>query len=257
MKRRLGSIVLAVVLASVGTFVLLAYVRSAEERALAGEQVVEVYVVSEPIDRGTSDDELAGRVKLAKIPSKVQAADSVRELEALDGRVAAVDLVPGEQLLATRFVTPEDLVAQGQIEVPDGLMQVTVSLDPERALGGRVKPGDTVGVLASFDPFTGVDPPGDEPAPQTPNSTHLILHKVLVTQVEGGAAQPSAGIPGQEAPPQPTSPQGKLLVTLAVEAPSVERVVFTAEHGFIWLSHEPPATPEDGTTIQTRDTIYR
>ena len=34
----------------------------------------------------------------------------------------------------------------------EGLLQVTVPLEPERALGGNIRAGDTVGVLLSFEP---------------------------------------------------------------------------------------------------------
>ena len=46
--------------------------------------------------------------------------------------MAAVALEPGEQLLRSRLVVQEELVS---IDVPDGLQELTVSLDPERAVG--------------------------------------------------------------------------------------------------------------------------
>ena len=52
------------------------------------------------------------------------------------------------------------------------------------------------------------------------------------------------------------APTGKLLVTLALDAPSVERVVFAAEHGTVWLSAEPSDAPEDGTKIVERGNVY-
>ncbi|MBA2528955.1 MAG: Flp pilus assembly protein CpaB [Euzebyales bacterium] len=255
MNRRIIGAVAAVLLAAMGTFVLLAYVRSAEDRALAGERVVEVFVTQEAITKGTPVEALGTKVALEKVPAKVRAGSSVDRLDLLEGKVAAVDLVAGEQLLSSRFVAPETLQAQGEIEIPDGLHQVTVSLEPQRALGGQLKPGDTVGVLASFDPFEGDDPPGEQGPPKSPNSTHLILHKVLVTQVQQASAA-GAAPPGGSGNQTAQAPSGNLLVTLATKAPSVERLVFTAEHGFVWLSHEPKTAPEKGTSIQTRDTVY-
>ena len=63
--------------------------------------------------------------------------------------------------------------------VPAGLQELTVSLDPTRAVGGSLRVGDTVGVVLSFEPF---DLPGSED--QSPNTTHLTFHKVLVTAVQ-------------------------------------------------------------------------
>lgn len=270
MKRKLFGVLAALLLAAAGTFVLLLYVQAAEDRALAGEEVVEVYVVEAPIERGTAGEDITAQVALSRIPAKAVAAGSVDRLQGLEGKVAAVDLVPGEQVLSTRFVTPEDLSAQAQVEVPPDLHEVTVALDPERAVGGTLRPGDTVGVLASFDPFQAdeagievVDP--EDPPGKTPNSTHMILHKVLVTNVQqqgghaGSSAAPpgTAGDDGEEEAGVATAPTGTLLVTLAIDAPAVERVVFSAEHGRVWLSQEPEAAPEDGTRIQVRDSVYR
>jgi pilus assembly protein CpaB len=165
-------------------------------------------------------------------------------------------------VVTSRFVEPSEL-SRSAVDVPDGLLEVTVSLAPHRAIGGQLTPGSTVAVLASFDPFDVegvVADPGDEPETEqgrrTANSTHLILHKVLVTNVQH--TQGAAGLGGNDDEGGTgAGPAGELLVTMALDAPSVEQVVFTAEHGRLWLSLEPEGAPEDGTRIQTRETIYR
>jgi pilus assembly protein CpaB len=47
-------------------------------------------------------------------------------------------------------------------------------------------------------------------------------------------------------------PVGNLFVTLALDGPSVERVVFGAEHGRLWLAAQPADAAEGGTKVQTR-----
>jgi pilus assembly protein CpaB len=250
-KRRVSGIVAALVLASVGTFVLANYVEAAKDRAVAGEEMVDALVVSLPVAAGTPAADLEGSVKTVQVPAKVRANGAAKDLGELDGLEAAVDLVPGEQVVTSRFVRP----GAGNVGVPDipkDKLLVTVSLDPERAVGGPLKPGDTVGVLASF-------AASDQLA-----STNLILHKILVTTVQGdnSAATTSGKVElasseagGDSTKPTP-APGGKLLVTLALDAPSVERVVFAAEHGFLWLSVEPPEAPEGGTRVVTRGNVY-
>ena len=275
MGRRLIGISVSLLLAAVGTLLLIGYVRSAEQRALAGERTVEVLVVSQQIPRGTPAEQVGDRVVTELIPAKVQAQQAVASLDDLAGKVAAVALLPGEQIVAARWVDPEILQAAAQVEVPEGLLQVTVSLDPQRAFGGQLKPGDLVAVLASFEPFqTGAIEPSeldeaqeaqvaDEEAPerprQTPNSTHIVLHKVLVTnvQVEQLPRVPEEQLDGEEQGYTPDlAPTGNLLISLAVSAPDVERIVFTAEFGSIWLAQEPEDASEEGTRIQSRGTIY-
>ena len=60
MRRRLLAAFAALVLLVAGSLVLLAYVRGADARALAGARSVEVLVVEQLIPAGTAGDELAG-----------------------------------------------------------------------------------------------------------------------------------------------------------------------------------------------------
>lgn len=226
-RQKLAGILASVALAGAGTALLVSYVRSAEHRALKGEQTVSVLVVGDTVPKGTKAEDLANRVRTEQVPVKVVAAGAVSSLGTLAGRVSAVDLLPGEQVVRSRFTT----VAETKASAAPGLLQVTVALDAVRAMGGQVRTGDSVGVLASF---------GD------PETTHLFLQKVVVTDVrtDGGVPVP-ATVEG-------TAPTGKLLVTLALDAASVERVVFAAEHGRLWLAWEPKEANEAGTKVQTR-----
>ena len=281
MNRRVLGAVAAILLAAVGTFVLVAYVQGAEQRALEGEQTVEVLVVSEPIEKGTPVSDIADRVTSELVPSKVQTAGTVEDLAQLEGTVTAVDLLPGDQIVASRFIQPSAFQAARPVEVPEGLLEVTVSLNPERAFGGQVTPGDTVAVVASFDPFQldGLEPtflePGQDGAALTevdtdteettvrssPNTSHILLHKVLVTnvQVEQLPVAPEDGESEGEGTPTYTpdlAPTGNLLISLAVTAPDIERLVFTAEFGYLWLAREPADAPDILTYIQTRGSVY-
>lgn len=225
-RQKVIGIIASVVLAGIGTALLVAYVSSAEDRALAGEKTVGVLVVTEPIAQGTKAEEIAGKVRIEQVPAKVLAQDAVASIGALTGKVAAVDLLPGEQLVPTRFATPAEAAG-----IPAGMLQVTVALDPVRALAGRLRAGDSVGVTVSFD---------------DPESTHLILHKVRVTDV-----RTDQGAPVTSKADGPSSPSA-VMVTLALDAPSIEKVVFAAEHGRMWLSWEPKEANEGGTKVQTR-----
>ena len=231
-RQKLIGIVASVVLAGLGTGLLVTYVRSAEDRALKGEKTVNVLVVTDTIPKGTRAEDIAGKVKTEHVPSKVMANGALATLGPIAGRVSAVDLLPGEQLVQTRFATPA--AASTKTTAPPGSLQVTVALDAVRALGGRVREGDSVGVLMSF---------------EDPETTHLVLQKVPVTDV-----RTAEGIPVTAKLDGPT-PVGTFLVTLALDAPAVEKVVFAAEHGRMWLSWEPKEANEGGTKVQTKNGV--
>lgn len=277
MRRAIG-IVVAVAVAALGTLLLVGYVRGAEDRALAGEELATVLVVDRAVVKGTPASTLDRFVREERVPVKVLADGGVADLALLGDLVASTDLLPGEQVVVSRFVAAEQLDENARIEAPAHLLEVTVSISPERALGGQLVPGDLVAVIASFDPFelNTFEPadlaPGEVLDPRelfigssgedessllkTPTSTHLILHKVLVTSVQVEQLPRAATEDLPENAPA-LAPTGNLLITLAAAAADVERIVFTAEHGFLWLAAEGENAPEPVTPIQTRSSVYR
>jgi pilus assembly protein CpaB len=262
MKRRIIGVIAAVVLAIVGTAFLVIYVRGAEDRALAGQETAEVLVVTGDIERGTAAEELGDRVVTERIPAKVRAEGSIATLDDLDGQVTSVDLVPGEQLVVGRFTTPVELEAERDVEVPEGLQELTISLAPQRAVGGRITPGDTVGLFASFnlsdqrDEEQIANETSEELRQQLSETTKMILHKVLVTNVQVEQLPPAAGDDDADRTGPDLAPTGNLLITLAVDVAQAERIVFTAEHGLIWLSAEPDEADESGGLLRTPRIIY-
>jgi pilus assembly protein CpaB len=177
------------------------------------------------------------------VPAKTAVPGRVQHLADLAGKVAEVDLQPGEQLLTSRFKAPGDLRAAGTVDVPEGDQEVSVLLEPQRAVGGRLAAGDKVGVYLSM-----ADPTA---------TTHGVLHGVLVTQVQGAPAAPSSdGTDTETASAGSPAPTASLLVTLAVKARDAEEVVFGAEHGTLWLSLEPDGADNSGTQVLTPGNVY-
>jgi pilus assembly protein CpaB len=244
MRRRLLAAVAALLLLVVGTAVLVAYVGGADSRALAGVQTVEVLIADELIPAGTTADELEPLVRTEQVPAKAAVDGRVLALDSLAGEVATVDVLPGEQLLGARFARPDDLGTPGTVPLPDGLQEVSVLLEPQRAVGGRLAAGDTVGVVVSLT-FEGGT-----------STTHTVLHDVLVTQVQGAPAPAETGGETATASAGTPAPTASLMVTLAVNAAQAEAVVFGVEHGTIWLSLEPDGADLGGTSVLTQDSIY-
>ena len=242
MRRRFLAAIAALVLLVAGTAVLLGYVNGADSRALAGVRTVEVLVVEQLVPEGTAGEDLAELVTTQTLPAKAALPGRITDLADLAGRVATVDLQAGEQLLGSRFARPDDLQAPGTVSVPAGLQEVSVLLEPQRAVGGRLAAGDTVGVFVSLPEAT----------------THVVLHHVLVTQVQGA---PTPVDPAPSGDPETASagaiaPSASLMITVAVSAAQAEAVVFGIEHGTLWLSLEPDGADVGGTEVITPGNIY-
>lgn len=268
--KRIIVAVLALAFGVGGVFAIVQYVRSAEQRALAGQELVEVFVVIEPIEAGTSATEAASAVEARSVPVAYRSEDAVTSIEALGDLATTADLVPGEQLLVSRFAPRQArTVAGGAAAVPDGLLEITIETSPERGVGAQIEPGEYVAVVVTFDAFSeaALDPAaGGVAATGTADGvtgglvsvgtpqTHFLLRKALVTNIQAQTAAPA--LPEDEADRVRTPPTGTLLVTLAIEPEQIERLVFAGEFGTIWLARDAVLAPEESTPIVSYNNVF-
>ena len=257
-KRKVGAAVGALVLAIISTFALVRYVQGAEDRAVEGVELVDVLVATADIKAGTAAAELGTRVTMVAVQAKVRPDDAVTDFNQIAGLVASVDLVKGEQLLTSRFINPGSFqgARSASVLVPKGANEVTFKLAPERALGGQLRPGDTVTVVASFETFENetLDDAGQiKQLPKSPNVTHVLLNRVTVVRIQ---FPENANTSSKEKNGVGVAPTEDLFVTLAVDQPSVERALFAAEFGKVWLSYEPPEANSSVNKRVTRANVY-
>ncbi|MFC7849262.1 Flp pilus assembly protein CpaB [Arthrobacter sp. NPDC057388] len=258
MKSRLVAGAAAVVLALVGAILVITYAQGADQRAVASLEPIDVLVVKTAIPAGTPVESMAASLVTEKVPASAVTGSSLKSLASSKGKVASVDLVPGEQLVAERLVTKEDIKASGGVKVPTGLQEVSFQLQPDRVVGGRLAPGDHVGVFISLDKGGLEEKPADE-------TTKLTVRKVLVTAIQrapqaAATAEPtpSASSDPNSPDPQDTSlPTGNLMLTVAVSDTDATKIVFAAEFGTIWLSKEPLNATDNGPRIIRRSEVYK
>lgn len=257
MNRRLIAALVAVLLAGLGAVLLVNYVGAADQRAVAELEPSVVLVATADIPAGTPAESLTEMTAPRPVPGAAVAPGALTSLTDLTGQLTTGDIVAGEQLLAHRFAAPEDVVISDDedVVVPQGFHEITIQLEPRRVIGGHLAAGETVGIFESFE---------IEGAQQT----KLVLNKVLVTRVQGGIVEVTA--PDDltpvsdsdveadgDSPAVESLPAEQIMVTLAVNAPDAEKVVFGAEWGSIWLSREPTDAPTDGSRIVHGGTIYQ
>lgn len=255
MKSRLLAGVVAVLLAIVGAVLMVTYAQGADQRAVKNLDPVGVLVVTKAVPAGSSVDTVKASVALEQIPGTAVAKSALNTLDGSVGKVAAADLVPGEQLLAEKLIAPEDLQTSGSVKVPAGLQEVSFQLEPQRVVGGRLEPGDHVGVFISM-PTGGIESkPGE--------TTQLSIHKALVTSVqrapEGAAAKPapSASAAVEADPRDVNLPTGSLMITVAVNDVNAGKIVFAAEFASIWLTREPLDAQVRGPRVLIRPDVYK
>jgi len=256
LKSRTLAGIAALVLAIVGALLVVSYAQGADARAVQGLDPQDVLVVAKAVPAGTTVEALKPFLATEKLPGTAVAKSALRNLDGLAGKVTAVELLPGEQLVAERLIAPEELQTSGSVQVPEGLQEVSFQLEPQRVVGGRLAPGDHVGI------FISLKSGGDEAKPDK-ESTQLSIHKVLLTAVQRApvaseAAKSSSSGTGSTAPAEDTSlPTGSMLLTVAVDDVNASKIIYASEFASLWLSKEPLTAKESGPTVMEKTKVYK
>jgi len=240
MKNRAIIIILAVLLALVGSAGVFLYVRSADSRAIAGQQAVTVLVAKDRIPVGTTAESLMKLVEQQQMPKSTVPANALSELDtSIADLVTSAEIAEG-QLVTKAMFTEEASLAKG-ISIPDGMIAVTVPTEAWQRAGGLIQKGSKVAV---FDTFTVMEGKGNTPAGdglskqyEHNQSTRLLLSSVEVLSVvdEKKAAE--------------DGDIGKAIVTVAVKQTDAERLIHGQQTGtlyFALLGGKSEITPGNG-----------
>lgn len=256
MKTRLLGGIAALLLAIIGTVLLVMYVQGADSRAAQGLDPINVLVVKETIPAGTKAEDLSDKVQLETLPRAAVPEGYLAGLNDQKGKITSVNLEAGEQVLASRLVDPKELLP-GTVPVPDGLEEVTFLLAPERILGGRLEAGDKVTVFSSFKSDSEIPAGANVPAEIKgwSQSTGLLFHDVLVTAVQKAApdtkkTESSSTEKGVE------MPNGSAFVTVARSDADAVKLVFGAEFGTLWLAKQTDTTKKSNPPAATFGGLY-
>lgn len=150
MNRRVIAVLVAVVLAVLGGALVINYVRSADARAIAAQQPVKVYVAQKLIPAGTmlKDAERTELFAETRVAASALPAGALQDVTPENSSFLALsDIQPGEFLMSARFGdTP---VGEKAIEVPSGMLAMSMELSDPARVGKFVTPGSHIAVYAT------------------------------------------------------------------------------------------------------------
>ncbi|MCA4135136.1 Flp pilus assembly protein CpaB [Arthrobacter sp. M4] len=256
MKSRLIAGLAAVLLAVVGAVLTFGYAQGADQRAVKNLDPVAVLVVKKAIPAGTPVESIKSSVATEQLPGTAVAKSALKTLDGQDGKVTSADLVVGEQLVSERLVAQSELKTPGSVTVPKGLLEVSFQVEPQRIIGGRLSPGEHVGIFISMEKG-GIEAKADK------ETTQLSIRKALVTAVqrapEAATAKAKSGTQSNSGQEQQdtTLPTGSLLVTVAVSDAEASKIVFAAEYASIWVGKEQTDSSDNHPGIIQRSEVYR
>jgi pilus assembly protein CpaB len=246
--RRLLIAATALILAGIGVGSVLAYVRSADTRALAGMKAVSVLVARKSIPAGTAAGIALRQGWLAseRMPASAVPAEAVGAITAELAPLVLSDALPaGGLLLRPTLVTAAQLTSG--LAIPPGLIAVTAQFCIPEAVAGAVGPSSEVAVFDTV-VSAGTGQVTSQPACTGPHQqgsgggrTRVVLSRVLVLSVgaaaatTGSATSPALGQNG-------SSGQGSELVTVAVSQAQAEKLIQVLETGLPYLALLSPSS---------------
>ncbi len=226
MDRRKILLVLAAVIAALGTLLVWLYVRGAEGRAQAQYDTVNVIVATQDIAPGETFAAASQAGKFAKkaVPANTRLDGAQTDLQELDGTVALTSIYAGEQVIERKWGGSGDVdVTSKVIAIPKGKMAITVNLTDPQRVAGFVQPGSEVAVFVSVD---------DQKADTF--YTRLLEPKVTVLGVgDTSTITKTKTKPDGEST---TEPVPQTLVTLAVDQHEAERITWGTTWGMLSLA---------------------
>lgn len=227
--QRKWAIIAAIVLGIAAVLLTNLYFRQREARLR--KKSTHVLVAAQEISRGSiiSYNMLAFKV----VPYDYIQPGAMRAKEEAVGKMAAVTIMPEEQILITKLSMPTRETALAA-QTPSGKRAVTISMDIASAVGGMVRPQDHVDILATF---------------TNPPITLTLFQDILVLAM----GQETAPIPsqGRIRREQTPSPETRPTVTFALSPQEVQILSVAMEHGKIRLTLRPRA--ETGVAIPEVD----
>lgn len=232
--------IVAALIAALGTGMVFLYVRGADSRAEASQQPLQVLKAVARIEPGETlaAAQSAGKIQLGTVPKSQVLPGAVNSTTGMEKEVALSTIYPNEQIISGKFGSSGD---QQALTIPDGNIAISVNLSDTGRVAGFVSPGANVAIFCNTTSATAGTGGGD--------TTRLLLAKVPViaigdTTVVSKTVTSAAGAATTEQLP-------KTLFTLSVDQGQAEKVIYASTHGELTLgllNAKSKVTPSGGVS---------
>lgn len=243
--RRAIAFLLAVALAILAVVAVLNYVRNVESQAASEADLVRGYVATQRIEPGTLADTAIQleAIREEQIPRELLAPDAVTDLTLIGGRTVQEVILPGDQILTTRFSEPGQ--SANVLTIPPDHQAMSFAVGIPDGVAGFLREGDFVSIISVAD-ATGAQLDDDgEPTDETFSDqiAKYVLQDVEILAIGRRTA------PTEQAPAGGTEEGGGgVLLTVAVTPEEAERLVFGEVNTNLWLTLLPEDERDPVTT---------
>jgi pilus assembly protein CpaB len=243
MGRRTVLLVVAVLIAALGTTLVFVYANNANDRALADQKPVQVLFAKTSIAPGVSaaDAQKAGAFELRTIAANSEAPGALSDITPIADKLALSEIFPGEQIIAAKF---GDRGSVSALPIPGDKVAISVQLGDPARVAGFVQPGSNVAVFVTMGSGQQTN---TQPAQ---NFTRVLLPKAEVIAVGPStfttttSSDTSSGQTNTEQVP-------KAILTLALDQVDTQKLIYASQNGqlyFALLTADSKVAPGGPTT---------
>lgn len=244
MARRSMLLIVAILIAALGTAMIVLYVQGIDDRATEGQELVEVLTATAVIEAGetVSAAQEAGKFEAKQVRRDDMVAGALDNTEPIADLVALGTVYPGEQIISDRFGT---LGSIENLVIPDDKMAISVELTDFERVAGFVNPGSEVAIFGTAASPIRRLPDGTE---QTLSSvSRIILARIPVIGV-GTTSVTSRTVTDEEGA-QVTEQVPRTILTVAVTQEEAEKLILadrTTDLTFALLGGETQSRDKAG-----------
>jgi pilus assembly protein CpaB len=245
MTRRIVAVVVALLLAIVGTTAVFSYVKRSDARAVEAQEPVKVFIATKLIPKGTkAKDAIAkGLMEAQPIPRRALPTDAMSALlPSMTQHVASSDILAGEIVLSSRFV--QELPKSDTVSIPKGMLAVSLELSDPARVADLLQVGSQIAVFDTYnliDPTKPGIPAGDHITDDHgyTRETRVLLERVTVLAIgsKTNTATPTpTPSPSASADSSSSDNAQSAIVTVAVTQAEAEKLIHGIHTGTLYFA---------------------
>jgi pilus assembly protein CpaB len=236
MDRRRVLLVVAAIIAGLGTLLVFLYVRGADDRANNKYNAVKVLQAVKQINAGETIEaaQAAGKIEQGTVGAGERLPNALDSLSSISGQIAQTNIYPGEQIIASKFGATA--ASASTLTIPKGMIAVSINLTDTARVAGFVNPGDKVAIFMNSSGGAGLG-----------SFTRLLLGDVEVIAV--GTTTVVSTTTTDATGAQTTEQLPRTLFTLGVSQANAEKILFASASGelaFGLTNNDSKVAPDNG-----------
>ncbi len=250
MDRRKLLLVVAAIIAALGTGLVYLYVQGADDRARDRVVGVEVVTAAATITPGESIEQAqaAGKLTRTKVPQDQVIEGAMSDTSQVSEMSANTTIYAGEQIIGSKF-SNGPVAAQSSLAIPDGMVAMSVQLDDPARVAGFVNPGSEIAL------FTNAS--GGDGAKGFPDQPWVRLVSPKVTVIGVGSTTTVSTTTTDETGTATTEQMPRTLMTLAVNQEEAERVSLAYKNSDIWFALRTEKSKVDPAPLRLFSDLWK